>query len=87
VHTEALAILVAVTTDFILNHWNLEILLYYRIWHIPWCVCYEAHSLRLEGFEDFYVGRGCCSPELYSIGPDVFEHTFVDKECVVCREL
>jgi hypothetical protein len=31
VHAEALAVLVAITADFVLNRWNLEILLYYRI--------------------------------------------------------
>jgi hypothetical protein len=45
-----------------------------------------AQSLRLEAFECFYVGRGCASPELYSVGPDWFECSFVDGEFAVCRE-
>jgi hypothetical protein len=36
-------------------------------------------------FEYFYVGLGCGSPELYSIGPDWFEFSFVDEEFVVYR--
>jgi hypothetical protein len=34
-------------------------------------------------FEYFYVGRGCGSPDLYSIGPDWFEYNVVDEEFVV----
>jgi hypothetical protein len=82
VHAEALAVMVAVTADFVFNRWDLEILSYYRIRHIPWCARYHTQSLRLEAFEYFYAGRGCGSPELYSVGPD----WFVDEEFVVCRE-
>jgi hypothetical protein len=89
VHAEALAVLVAVAADFVFNRWDLEILPYYRIPHIPWCVRYYAQSLRLEVFQYFnvYVGRGCGSEELYSVGPDWFDYSFVDEEFVVCREL
>jgi hypothetical protein len=83
VHAEELAVMVAVTADFVFNRWDLEVLPYYRIRHIPWCVRYHAQSLRLEVFEYFYVGRGCDSPELFSIGPDWFEYSFVDEEFVV----
>jgi hypothetical protein len=79
-----LAVLVAIMVDFVLNQWNLEILLYYRIRHIS-CVCY-AQSLRLEAFEFFYVGRGCGCPELYSVRPDWFQYSFVNEGFVVCRE-
>jgi hypothetical protein len=82
VHAEALV----VTADFVFNRWDLEILPYYQIRHIPWCVRYHAQSLWLEAFEYFYVGRGCGSPELYSVGPDWFECSFVDEESVVYRE-
>jgi hypothetical protein len=54
----ALAVMVAVTADFVFNRRDLEILPYYRIRHVPWCVRYHAQSLRLEAFEYFYVGRG-----------------------------
>jgi hypothetical protein len=67
-----LAVMVAVTADFMFNHWDLEILPYYCIGHIPWCVRYHAQSLRLEVFKYFYDGRGCGSPELYSVCPDWF---------------
>jgi hypothetical protein len=53
--------MVAVTAGFMFNRWDLEILPYYRIRHIPWCVRYHAQSLRLEAFEYFYVGRECDS--------------------------
>jgi hypothetical protein len=69
-HAEALAVIVAVTADFMFYRWDLEILPYYCIQHIPWCVRYHVQSLRLEAFEYFYVGHGCSSPELYSVGPD-----------------
>jgi hypothetical protein len=68
VHDEALAVNVAVTDDFVFNHWDLEILSYYRIWHIPWCVRYNVQSLRLQAFEYSYVGLGCGSPEYVQIG-------------------
>jgi hypothetical protein len=88
VYAEALAVAVTVTADFMFNRWDLEILPYYRIRHIlvPWCVRYHERSLRLEAFEYFYVGRGCSSPELYSVGPDWFQYSFVDEEFVVYRE-
>jgi hypothetical protein len=82
VQVEALAVMVAVTADFVFNRWHLEILWYYCIRHIPWCVRYHAQSLRLEALEYFYVGRGCCSPELYSIGPDWFEYICLVKMCL-----
>jgi hypothetical protein len=78
--------MVAVTADFVFNRWDLEILPYYRIRHIPWCICYHAQSLLPEAFEYFYVGHGCGSPELYSVGPDWLEYSFVDEEFVVYRE-
>jgi hypothetical protein len=80
VHAEALAVLVAVRADIVFNRWDLEILPYYRILHIPWCVRYHAQSLPLEAFEYFYVGRGCGFPELYSVGPDWFQYSFVDED-------
>jgi hypothetical protein len=44
----SLAVIVAVTADFVFNRWDLEIIPYYRIRYIPWCVRYHAQSLRLE---------------------------------------
>jgi hypothetical protein len=70
VHAEALAVIVAVIVDFVFNHWDLEILHYNRIRHILWCVRYYVQSFWLEASEYVYVGRGCDSPELYSVGPD-----------------
>jgi hypothetical protein len=78
--------MVAVKADFLFNRWDLEILPYYRIRHIPWGVRYHVQSLGLKAFEYFYVGRGCRSPELYSVGPNWFEYNSVDEEFVVYRE-
>jgi hypothetical protein len=86
VHAEALAVMVVVTTDFIFNSWDLEILLYYCIRHLPWCARYHTQDLRLEALEYFCVGRGCGSPEFHSVGPNWFEYRFVDEEFVVYRE-
>jgi hypothetical protein len=72
--------------DFVFNHWDLEILLYYRIWHIPWCVRYHVQSLQLEAFGYLYVARECGSPELYSVDTDWIEYSFVDEEFVAYRE-
>jgi hypothetical protein len=85
VHAEALTVMVAVTAYFMFNRWDLEILLYYHILHIPWCIRYHVQSLRLETFENFYVacGCGCGSPELYSVGPDWYEYSFVDEELFI----
>jgi hypothetical protein len=46
--------MVAVTADFMFNRWDLDVLPYYRIRHIPWCVNYHAQSLRLETLEWFH---------------------------------
>jgi hypothetical protein len=75
VYAGVLAVIVAVTADFVFNRWDLEILPYYRIRliRVLWCVRYYAQSLRLGAFEYYYVGRGCGSPKLYSVGPDSFE--------------
>jgi hypothetical protein len=71
VHAEALAVMVAVTADFVFNCWDLEILPYYRIWHMPWCGRYHAQSLRLEAFEYLYVGRVLCGYMEYTSIPSV----------------
>jgi hypothetical protein len=86
VHAEALAVMVAVTADFVFNRWELEIQPFDRNRQIPWCVSYYSHSILLEAFEYFYIGRGCGSPELYSVGPDWFQYSFVDEKFVVYRE-
>jgi hypothetical protein len=85
-HAETLAVMAAATADFVFNRLDLEILRYYRILGILWCIRYYAQSLRLEAFQHFYIGRGCGPPELYSVGPDWFEYSFVDEEFVVYRE-
>jgi hypothetical protein len=49
------------------------------------CVRYLKQSLRLEAFAYFYAGRGCGSPELYSVGPDWFEYSFVDEDLLFIK--
>jgi hypothetical protein len=58
-HTEALAVMVAVMADFVFNCWDLEILPYYHIQHIPWCVRYHAQSLQLEALDMDEVPQSC----------------------------
>jgi hypothetical protein len=66
--------------DFVLNRWDLEILLYYH----------SAHTaVRPLSYAESSIGsirRECVSPVFYSIGPDWFEHGFVDEEFIICRE-
>jgi hypothetical protein len=52
------AILIAVAVDFFFNCWYLEIPSDNHIQHIPKCVHYHAQGLRLEMFQNFYVGSG-----------------------------
>jgi hypothetical protein len=40
----------------------------------------------MEAFEYLYVGRGCGSPQLYYVGSDWFEYSFIREEFVVYRE-
>jgi hypothetical protein len=75
--------MVAVTADFVFNRRDLEILPYYRIRHIPWCVRYHAHKPS-TGISMLDVDA--VPPELYSFGPDWFEYSFVDEEFVVYRQ-
>jgi hypothetical protein len=75
--TEAGTVLRAVAADFFFNCWYLEIPSDNRIRHIPRCVHYHAQGLRLETFQNFYVGCGSRTPELNSVDPDWFEYCFV----------
>jgi hypothetical protein len=70
--TEAGTVLRTVALDFFLNCWYLEIPSDNRIRHVPRCFHYHAQGLRLEAFQNFYVGCGGLTPELYSVGPDWF---------------
>jgi hypothetical protein len=36
--------------------------------------------------QDFYVGSGSCTPELYSLSPDWLEYCFIHVKSVACRE-
>jgi hypothetical protein len=38
----------------------------------------DAQDLRLESFQNFNVGGGSSSPELYTVGPDGFGYGFID---------
>jgi hypothetical protein len=67
---EASTVLRAVASDFFFNWWYLEIPSDYRIRNIPRCVHYHAEGFRLETFQNYYVGSGSRTPELYSVSPD-----------------
>jgi hypothetical protein len=40
----------------------------------------------LESFQDSNVGGGSRTPELYAIGPDGFENSFIEEKIVVGRK-
>jgi hypothetical protein len=64
--SETSTVLRAVVADFFFNCWYFEIPSDKHIWHIPRCIHYHAQGLRLETFQNFYVGSGSRTPELYS---------------------
>jgi hypothetical protein len=84
--TEVGTVLRTVVLDFFFNRWYLEILLDNRIRYISRCIHYHAQGLTLETFQNFYVGCGSRTPELYSVGLDSFENCFIYEKFVVCRE-
>jgi hypothetical protein len=61
--TEEGTVLRAVEADFFFNCLYLEIPSDNRIWHIPRCFHYHEQGLRLETFQDLYVGSGSRIPE------------------------
>jgi hypothetical protein len=70
--------MVDLTAEFVFNRWDLgdtSVLPY--LGHIM----SRAFDWKLSSI--FYVGLGCGSPELYSLGPDWFEYSFVDEEFFV----
>jgi hypothetical protein len=75
--TEAGTVLRTVALDFFFNCSYLEIPLDNRIQLLPRCVHYHVQGLILEMLQNFYIGCGSCTPELYSVGPDWFEYCFV----------
>jgi hypothetical protein len=76
VRTEASTVLRAVAEDFFFNCWRLEIPSDNRFRHVLRRVHYHAQGLRLETFQNVYVGSGSRTPELYSVGPDWLECCF-----------
>jgi hypothetical protein len=76
-YAEASTVSRAEAAGFFFNCWYLEIPSDNHIQHVPKCVHYHAQGLRLEMFQNFYVGSGSRTPELYSVGPDWFEYCFV----------
>jgi hypothetical protein len=77
VYTDASTVLRTVAVDFFFNCWCLEIPSDNRIRHAPRCVHYHAQGFQLETFQNFYVGSGSLTLELYSVGPDWFEYCFI----------
>jgi hypothetical protein len=84
---EVSALLTAVAADFLCSCWYLEIHSDNRTRHVPRCVRYYEQVLRLETFQNFYVGSGSRTPELYSVGQDWFEYCFIHKKFAVTRRL
>jgi hypothetical protein len=84
---EASTVLRAVAGDFFFNCWYLEIPSNKRIRHVPKCVHYLAQGLRLETFQNFYVGSGSRTPEFCSVSPDWFQYCFIYEKLIVCREV
>jgi hypothetical protein len=66
-NAEANTVLRAVAANFFFNCWYLEIPSDNCIRHVPRCVHYHAQGFRLETFQNFYVGNGSRTPELYSL--------------------
>jgi hypothetical protein len=73
-----------VVADFFFNCWYLE--MDNHILDIPWCIHYHAQGFRLESLQNFYVGSGSRTRELYSISPDWFQYCFIYEKFVACRE-
>jgi hypothetical protein len=84
---EVSTILRAVAAYFFFNCWYLEIPSHNHIRHMPRCVHYHAQGLRLETFQNFYVGSGSLTPELYPVGPNWFKYGFIDEKFVACCEV
>jgi hypothetical protein len=83
---EASTVLRAVATDFFFSCRCMEIPSDNRIRDVPRCVHYHAQGFRLETFQNFCVGSGSRTPELYSVSPYWFEYCFVYEKFVACRE-
>jgi hypothetical protein len=83
---EASTVLRAVAENFSFSCWYLEIPSDNRIRHIPMCIHYHAQGFRLETFQDFYVGSGSRTLELYSVSPDWFEYCFIYEKFVARGE-
>jgi hypothetical protein len=60
--TEAVAVVRAVSADFFLDRWHVEIASDNSIRHIPWGVHDQTKGFRLETFQDFNVGCGSHTP-------------------------
>jgi hypothetical protein len=74
---EASTVLRAVVADFFFSCWCLEIASDNYIRHVPRCVHYHVQGFQLEMFQNFYVGSGSRTPELYFLSPDWFGHCFI----------
>jgi hypothetical protein len=84
---EASTVLRVVVADFFFNCWYLENTSDDRIRHVPRCVHYHAQGLRLEIFQNFYVGIGSRTPELYTVSPNWFKYSFIDEKSAACCEV
>jgi hypothetical protein len=48
---------------------------------------YHAQGFRLETFQNFYVGSGSRTPELYPVSPNRLGYGFIDYKVVACCEV
>jgi hypothetical protein len=74
---KSITIVRAVTADFFFD-WAAEVLSDEWIMDVPWGVHYDAQNLRLESFQNFNVWGGSSSQQLYTVGPDGFEYSFIE---------
>jgi hypothetical protein len=74
---KSITIVKAVTVDFFFDCSAAEIPSDEWIRDVPWSVHNDAQDLRLELFQNFNVGGGSSSPQLYPVGPDGFEYGFI----------
>jgi hypothetical protein len=72
---------IEVSTIFRAEAADFQVGIWRSLRQVPRCVHYHAQGLRLETFQNFYVGNGSCTPELYSVSPNWLEYGFIDEVC------
>ena len=57
---------------------DVEVCMQCMISYIPGSICYGSEDFLLCSLYDCYVGFAGASPQFYSVGPNGFDHRFVD---------